>query len=150
MTRFKRFISSGCGSGYFPKASGTIGSIAALAVWYFLIPISVWSDPLISTAIVLAITLLGIVSISGVAEGDDPAWIVIDEWAGMLLALVPLGDKNWLLALSALALFRFFDIVKPGPIAQLEKLPGAWGIMADDLLAGLAAAICLWLGLKLL
>ncbi len=69
----------------------------------------------------------------------DPGRIVIDEVCGQLIALAFL-PPGWVPAGLAFALFRFFDIIKPWPIRRLERLPGGWGIMADDVGAGLAAA----------
>ena len=78
---------------------------------------------------------------------EDPGWIVIDEVCGifMALAFVPLEfiiAQPWILAV-AFGLFRFFDILKPLGIHKMEKLPGAWGVMADDLLGGLYAGLLL-------
>ena len=81
---------------------------------------------------------------------EDPGWIVIDEVCGifMALAFVPLEfiiAQPWILAV-AFGLFRFFDILKPLGIHKMEKLPGAWGVMADDLLGGLYAGIVIAIG----
>jgi phosphatidylglycerophosphatase A len=71
--------------------------------------------------------------------GEDPQWIVIDEWAGVCIALIGADPRNLLGVLGALVMFRIFDIVKPGPVSWAEDLPGAWGIMADDVIAGVCA-----------
>ena len=82
----------------------------------------------------------------------DPREIVIDEFAGQsvtFLAFSVMAGENistrqvWLAAAAGFVLFRFFDIVKPWPIRRLEKLPAGWGILCDDLLAGLYAGLCL-------
>lgn len=81
----------------------------------------------------------------------DPGWIVVDEAAGQLLALsaIPASvgwtGSGWFWVLAAFALFRLFDVLKPGPIRRAERLGGALGVMADDLLAGVAAAALLLL-----
>ena len=118
---------------------------------------------------VLVVALLGVWSASRVAEysgTEDPQYVVIDEVSGMhltlVLAIMPLGlptrlvpgDEasvfalysgfsllNWKYLLLGFILFRVFDIWKPWPLRRLEKLPGGWGIMADDWMAGLYAAI---------
>lgn len=70
----------------------------------------------------------------------DPGRIVIDEAAGMLLAMYGVASLGWEI-LAALAFFRYFDIIKPLGINALQRLPGAWGVVADDLLAGLYALL---------
>ena len=93
----------------------------------------------------LATTLVGLVSahvcVSGSGE-KDPGWIVIDEWAGLFVALIGVNPASVWMVLSAFCFFRLFDVVKPGPVAWAERLPGAAGIMADDLVAGALSALC--------
>jgi len=124
-----------------------------------------------SLAALLAVSFIGVWSssrVSAYAGVKDPQYVVIDEVSGMfltlLLAIVPLGLPtrlvpsdfasvfalysafsllNWKYLLAGLILFRAFDIWKPWPIRRLEKLPGGWGIMADDWMAGVYAAILL-------
>lgn len=130
--------------------------------------------PLISLFFFLLFVSLGVWSGSRIAQWTgqkDPQFVVIDEVSGqqltLLLALVPLslphsralGDGplfaeflafsllNWKFLLAGFILFRLFDIAKPFPCRRLEKLPGGWGIMADDWMAGIYAAICLRLAL---
>jgi phosphatidylglycerophosphatase A len=76
-------------------------------------------------------------------SNDDPQWIVIDEWAGIFIALIGTSPTRLLHILIGFALFRLFDIVKPGPVRWAENLPGALGIMADDIVAGIAALGCM-------
>jgi phosphatidylglycerophosphatase A len=94
----------------------------------------------------LAIVLIVGVAAAGKTEKDlgikDPSCVVIDEVLGMGVALLWV-PRTWPFLIMGLVLFRIFDIWKPPPIKKLEKLPGGWGIMLDDLLAGLYA--CLWL-----
>jgi len=130
--------------------------------------------PLISLLLLVLFGFLGVWSSSRVARWaglKDPQFVVLDEVSGqqlaLLFALVPialpasraLGDGplfaeflafsllNWKYLLAGFILFRVFDIVKPFPCRRLEKLPGGWGIMADDWMAGIYAAICLRLAL---
>jgi phosphatidylglycerophosphatase A len=81
---------------------------------------------------------------------SDPQEVVIDEVSGQWLALLVSPyflsvAANWKSSLAGLILFRVFDIWKPFPVDRAESLPGGWGIMADDWMAGLYAAGCLWL-----
>ncbi len=72
--------------------------------------------------------------------GNDPSIVTIDELVGQWLALVALPEGVWPVAFAFL-FFRFFDIAKPGPVDALQRLPGGWGIMLDDVLAGLFANV---------
>jgi phosphatidylglycerophosphatase A len=97
----------------------------------------------IAIAMALLVTLVGIPAATRVARASaakDPQFVVIDEVAGQLIALiaVPLGWKTFL---AGLTLFRAFDIVKPPPVRQLEKLPEGTGIVLDDVAAGIYALI---------
>ncbi|RKY21117.1 MAG: hypothetical protein DRQ55_05550 [Planctomycetota bacterium] len=107
---------------------------------------------LISPALLLWLALIALVTLVGIAIGNrahqdwgrgDPGPFVLDEVAGQLIALLPLlpGPVDPLGALVAFGAFRAFDILKPPPIRQLERLPRGVGIMADDLAAGLLAMI---------
>ena len=155
------------GSGMSPKAPGTMGSLAAAIVAYPMAWLALrlfgyyyeWKIPIIgyvnqvflAAALIVFFAAIPFVKKAMKDTGtEDPGWIVIDEVCGifMALAFVPsdfIIAQPWILAV-AFGLFRFFDILKPLGIHKMEKLPGAWGVMADDLLGGLYAAILLWLG----
>ncbi len=137
------FVCSGFGSGYSPKAPGTAGSAAALIFWYGLksqVPHLEWFA---DAAIAVVITLTGLIAVAtvvGRGSSDDPQWIVIDEWAGLFLALVGINIHQVGAFIVAFVSFRIFDATKLGPVGRAEGLPGAWGIMADDIVAGAMAA----------
>jgi phosphatidylglycerophosphatase A len=77
----------------------------------------------------------------GIFRKQDPSCVVIDEVAGMLLSCIAIpADIRWIAA--AFVLFRIFDIVKPFPARAAERLPGGWGIMTDDVIAGIYANLC--------
>jgi len=102
-------------------------------------------QPAVACAVAVAVTLLGIPPSSVVARESgqrDPGFVVIDEVAGQMIALIgcPL---NWKYLLAGFILFRSFDIVKPFPLRRLEKLPAGTGIMMDDVGAGLYALVLL-------
>lgn len=139
------WISSGFCSGYSRVAPGTIGSGVALVfiacLWWF----DVVTTSLHVSVLAAITTVLGLVSahVSTSKGGDkDPRWIVIDEWAGIFVALIGVNPHSALMVLAAFGFFRIFDVLKPGPVAWAERLPGAVGIMADDLVAGALAALC--------
>jgi phosphatidylglycerophosphatase A len=136
------------GAGRSPIAPGTAGTLAAvplavLAAW--LLP--AWGFALVAAAL----SLLGIWA-GGVAApilgSKDPRPVVIDEAAGFFVTLlwIPLGIFGAVQALTltvAFVLFRIMDVVKPPPARRAERLPGGWGIVADDLIAGLYANLAL-------
>lgn len=122
------------GAGYSPVASGTVGSlVTAVAIW--LLPLT-----LLRTAIALVVvTLVGIWAggrVERVLGRKDPGVIVIDEVAGMLLAVMGL-PRSLPVLITAFLLFRLFDIWKPFPARESQALTGGMGVMVDDLIAGL-------------
>jgi phosphatidylglycerophosphatase A len=129
------------GAGLLKPGPGTYGSIAAVLLWYaaaHLLHPSPIALP-IGTAIAAAVaTLIGIPAATIVARESgrqDPGHVVIDEVAGQFIALIAI-PADWRHAALSLLLFRLFDIVKPPPIRQLERLPAGTGIMLDDVAAG--------------
>src|ERR1700744_1593205 len=145
---FHKLTSTSLGIGYIGKGAGTVAAVACSVCWYLAYRNGY--QPIPSLIVTLLITLLGIWSsdvVSGI-WGKDPARVVIDEVAGMCISLlfVPVTIKY---VIAALILFRFFDIAKPLLIRKLEKLPGGWGIMLDDVLAGIYANIVLQIVLLL-
>lgn len=138
-------IARGFGSGLSAKMPGTVGSAAAMvaaAVVFMPLPV-VWR-----LVLLVPLTMLGVWA-SARAESvlgvHDPGEVVVDEWLGLWLCYAWFPSLTWWEYLLGFALFRYFDILKPGPIKALQRLPGGWGVVADDLLAGLAAAVCLGL-----
>jgi phosphatidylglycerophosphatase A len=132
------------GAGLLKPGPGTYGSIAAVLLWYAAAHI-LHPAPIalaIGTAITAIIaTLIGIPAATIVAREsgrEDPGHVVIDEVAGQLIALIAI-PADWRHAALSLLLFRAFDILKPPPIRQFERLPAGTGIMLDDVAAGLFA-----------
>lgn len=128
-----------CGVGYLPLAPGTFGSLVGVGIFLLLPPIAI-------PVTILAVTFAGIWAGSRTEElsgRKDPGKIVVDEVAGQLIALVPLLFLKWsmLTVMVSFILFRFFDIVKPYPANRLQELKGGAGVMFDDLVAGVYAAI---------
>lgn len=135
------FIATGFGVGWFPKAPGTAGSLLGLLLWW---PALFLSLPLY--LVLVAVALVVGIKVSTQASLElglaDPPMVVWDEVVGMGVALLGASGGWWSLW-AAFGLFRFFDIVKPYPIQRLERLPHGYGIMLDDVLAGVYAALCL-------
>jgi phosphatidylglycerophosphatase A len=138
------------GAGFLKPGPGTYGSAATVALWLAGASLLHHNSQHILIATLLALTLsiaLGIPAASVAAREfgrKDPGFVVIDEVAGQLIALLAI-TPDWPHALLALLLFRFFDILKPPPIRRLEALPEGLGIVVDDLGAGIYALICVQL-----
>ncbi|MFZ2783463.1 MAG: phosphatidylglycerophosphatase A [Sediminibacterium sp.] len=147
MIRLHQALTSFLGIGYIPRGGGTVAAAVACIIWYFafdLAPVA------ISAGVALLITAYGVWG-AGKMEplwGKDSSKVVIDEVAGMFISLlfVPVTIPN---ILAGLVLFRFFDIAKPLLIRRTEQLPKGWGVMGDDVLAGIYANIVLQLMLYL-
>jgi phosphatidylglycerophosphatase A len=146
MMKFHTLVASVLGIGYVGKGGGTLAAAVYCMIW-FLLPAgfekSCWQ-----LVMVLLIFTVGTWS-SGMVEGmwgKDSSKVVIDEVAGMAIALLYVPQNTGYIMISLVA-FRFFDIVKPLGIRKAETLPKGWGVMADDLLAGSysLAVIQLWI-----
>ena len=138
-----RLISTFLGIGYTPKGGGTVAALVCCIVWYFS-----WRGGnehfWIQASIIVAITVIGAWT-AGKMEpewGEDSYRIVIDEVAGMCLTLFTIPVR-WQYVAIGLVLFRFFDIAKPLYIRRMERLGGGWGVMLDDVLAGVYANLLL-------
>jgi len=138
--RLARMIASGFGSGFAPKAPGTVGSLAALVLGAGMLMLPDWVLPLA----ILAASLGGLWAVAEAGGADDPGWVVIDEFAGQWIAMLPLAAVTPKGLLAAFALFRLLDITKPGPIGWADRQHGAAGVMADDVIAGVIAAGIIW------
>ncbi len=138
-SRIASFISSGLGSGYSPKAPGTFGTVAAALAWLGMSWAGVLSSSFSHIVFAAIVIVVGTAAIRLSLRSDgskDPQWIVIDEWAGIFVALIGTEASRFWHVLLAVVLFRIFDISKVGPIRRAEALPGAVGVMADDVVAG--------------
>ena len=128
-----------CYTGYLPLAPGTWASVLTCIILYF---VPSFNHP----AVIMLLVVLAVFAIERIrGEEVDPGYIVIDEMIGLLVATVGhnLTTGN---IVKAFILFRAFDILKPYPIRKVERLAGAYGIIADDVLAGVAAsgALFIW------
>jgi len=163
------FFATAGGAGYLPAVPGTWGSLVGVALYcaqiellqtsaqramdlhlqhtdtYYVV-VHGWRVGLITAIAVASLGIFVAGRVSKFKGSKDPQIVVIDEVSGQfityLLALAPL---NWKYLLLGFILFRGFDVWKPFPARQAEALPGGWGIMADDWIAGIYAAIGLWI-----
>jgi len=135
-----RLLATFFGVGLFPLVPGTAAS--AVAALGYKLALHGLPGPLYILAVAALASAGGAAAGAYAAElrAADPGRIVVDEVCGQLVALAFL-PPDWTAMAAAFVLFRVFDIIKPWPIRKLERLPGGWGIMADDIGAGLAAAV---------
>jgi phosphatidylglycerophosphatase A len=139
-SRVATFLASVGYLGYSPVAPGTVGTLAAAAVYWWFVPADYW------VVVVAAATTAAGVWAGGVAEkvwGEtDPRRVCLDEFAAFFVAVAFLPKTLPYLA-GAFILSRAFDIFKPFPANRSQRLPGGWGIMADDVIASLYANLVL-------
>ncbi|WP_114238705.1 phosphatidylglycerophosphatase A [Dyella sp. C9] len=137
------WLACGFGSGLAPVAQGTFGSLAALLPWLLLrsLPLQLYVFA-VAVAFVIGVWACGIAGrVLGV---DDHRSIVWDEFVGLWIALLPVLAGPWWGVVLGFALFRLFDVWKPWPIRQLDRrLKGGVGVMVDDVVAGVFAAVVL-------
>jgi phosphatidylglycerophosphatase A len=134
------------GAGYWRPGPGTAGSVAAAGIWLACGKIAghhltMQQYSWITAAAALAWLLIGIPAATIVARESgrkDPQIVVVDEAVGQWIALFA-APSNWTFAILGLIFFRLFDVWKPFPIRKIEKLPDGWGIMLDDVAAGILA-----------
>jgi len=138
-SRVARALATWFGCGLVPKAPGTAGSIGAIPL--YLLAARAGQGGVAAAAVVT--TAVGTWAASVVARElgvKDPQLVVIDEVAGMLVTMLPVRHPGWPAVAAGLVAFRLFDIVKPWPARSLERLPGGWGIVMDDIAAGVYGA----------
>jgi phosphatidylglycerophosphatase A len=145
------FVATGLGVGFFPVAPGTLGAVWGLPLTWGLQQLPTWAQ--LAAIVVVCIVSIPICTAAARHLGrKDPGSIVLDEIASMPLVFFPLLDiSSWKIAVAGYLLHRLFDIAKPPPARQLERLPEGFGIMADDwaaaIYANLTLRLVLWTGL---
>jgi phosphatidylglycerophosphatase A len=139
-SRIPLLVATGFYLGRFPYAPGTVGSLAGFLLFlpFRHLP---WTIHLLIAGVLFAVGTYA----AGMAERElarrDPSAVIIDEIAGCWVAVLAIPPYH-LPLLSAVALFRVFDIWKPFPADRAQRLPGGWGVMLDDLVAGVYANLC--------
>ena len=136
-----RFVAAGFGTGYAPLAAGTVASAAAALVGAGLL----WLSPLALVLATLLASFGGYLAVEQAGVEGDPGWVVIDEFAGQWITLLALPRPTMTGVILAFFLFRFFDVSKLGPVGWADRRHGAFGIMADDVIAGIIALAVLLL-----
>jgi phosphatidylglycerophosphatase A len=142
-----KLIATCLGCGYFPIAPGTVGSLAALVIalpLHYFAGFSGWRFAVLAAA-GFAPAVWAATRTARAVGAKDPGIVVIDEVIGQWITLAGAPADNWKTWLGAFILFRLFDIWKPPPVRQLENLPEGLGIVADDVMAGVYAALVLLL-----
>jgi phosphatidylglycerophosphatase A len=135
--RAATLLATGLGSGYSPIAPGTAGSFVGLALYWPMARLPAAAQ----LAALAVLSILGVWAATDVARRlgrEDPGVVVVDEIAGMWVSLLFLPFTAFTAA-AAFLLFRVMDVIKPFPAGRLERLPGGFGIVADDLMAGVYA-----------
>lgn len=143
-----KLIGTGFGAGYCPLAPGTAGSLLAGGIWFLLCQFLLENKLYhLLPCLILLFTLAGVWAANKLQPiwGEDPSRIVIDEIVGTWIVLYVVPAGNPYLALLGILLFRFFDILKPLGIRLMEKVSGGWGVMLDDILAGIYGVLCMLL-----
>lgn len=133
-------LSSWFGTGLLPVVPGTLGTLASVPLVLLLHVIGFWYQALATvTLIIVAIWASG--KSQDLLGKDDPSVVVIDEVAGFVLTMFFL-PISWISLASGFVMFRIFDIIKPYPARDMERLAGGWGIVMDDVMAGIYAHLC--------
>ncbi len=137
-------IALGFGSGLAPKAPGTVGTLVAVPVYFLMSTQTITQYLVLTTVLFIVGVWLCAVAARKLGVHDHPA-IVFDEIVGFLITMIAI-PFSWPMLLAGFLLFRFFDAVKPWPISWFDKnVHGGFGIMFDDVLAGIASAVVLQL-----
>ncbi len=141
---FQLLLATVGGIGFIPIAPGTIGSAVALIVLWYVSTLPLLVEALLFIGLFFA-GVWASESVENVSAIQDPGYIIIDEFVGMWTAVffIPASGVGFLFAFL---FFRIFDVVKPVPINRLQEMKGGWGIMLDDILAGLFAGILVLIG----
>ncbi len=143
-------VSTFLGAGFLKPGPGTWASVAAVLLWLLFAGLASPTPPALRAVTLLAALVAIVAGIPAAtvvefeSDREDPGHVVIDEVAGQWIALLAFcgyGHQDWAHALLALLLFRLFDILKPPPVRQLERLHAGVGILMDDAAAGLYALI---------
>jgi phosphatidylglycerophosphatase A len=136
-------LATGFGAGLVPVAPGTVGTLVGVLICLISLPFP-WIIRLLFVLALLAVSFYISHQSEKIYQRKDDQRIVIDEIIGFQITMLPVAI-DFLTLCAGFVLFRIFDIWKPFPIRQLQRLPGGWGIVADDVVAGIYAGAVMWL-----
>lgn len=142
MRFISKILATVLGIGYFPLAPGTLTSLIFVILYKLVLYKIDWSHYLVLLLLLFVVGAMASAAHAARLKMEDPRCIVIDEAMGQLMALFHLNPDLYLLGIG-FVLFRALDILKPFVIKKAEKIPGGWGIMMDDVIAGLITSIVL-------
>lgn len=145
--QFSKFIATCFGIGYIQKGAGTIAALFCCLVWYSFGGAQASVE--LQLVLIVGLFFVGVYTATLVEKewGHDSNRVVIDEVHGMLVSLFLL-PSGWQYLLAAFVLFRFFDIAKPLGVKKMENFRSGWGVMLDDVLAGLYSNVLLQIAVK--
>jgi phosphatidylglycerophosphatase A len=144
-----RWLLSFFGCGLFPKIPGTVGTAGAAAVAAAILVLwpeaaANWLPLCVAWIVASSVVTVALTPLVEAQCGKDPQLIVTDEVAGYWATLCLCTRPDLTTLVVAFFLFRFLDVVKPWPACALERLPGGWGVLLDDVMSGLYGAVALW------
>jgi phosphatidylglycerophosphatase A len=141
-------LATGFGSGFAPVAPGTAGSLLALPIWWYVLADLSLIQQLAFVTVSVLLAVWVVERACRACGVGDASQIVLDEIVGQWLTLIA-APKSLAVLVLGFALFRFFDIVKPPPVAWADRrLRGGFGVVIDDVLAGVLAAVVLQLSVR--
>ncbi len=140
--RLAEFIATGFYSGYIPVAPGTWGTVVAVPLAFATAWLD-WPWRILVVAVVILVGTWAADVVCKIREIKDPGYVVSDEIAGYMLGVMLFAGSGAVL-LVGFIVFRIFDILKPAPLKSMERAPGGWGVMLDDLGAGVYTALVLF------
>jgi len=148
LNRLAVILATWFGCGYFPWGPGTVGSLAAIAIAALLEFYGGLGRPVLLVLVLILVwpAVWAATRTAQLVGRTDPGLVVVDEVLGQWVTLLGAAARSWKVFVLAFIAFRLFDIWKPWPVRNFEKLPAGAGIVSDDLAAGLYGALILYLG----
>ena len=141
-SRTARLLATWFGCGLVPVAPGTAGALGAVPL-YLLASMGGRATVAVTAAAAIGIGVWSSTIVERELGEKDPQSVVIDEVAGFLLTMLPVKRPTWRSITTGFVLFRLLDTIKPWPVRRFERLPGGWGIVFDDVAAGLLGALAM-------